>query len=121
MNKKKDLGDTLEISQDVKEDIKQAEKDPTYEPITQEGREARARVNQGSGYDDKNLEAQLEKEIAPIKSRLRDQYRDFRAAAGHPLKNQVAPGGGSTGVCVHCDNPVAMGQNYLCLDHCRRG
>jgi len=121
MARKKADDTTVELSADAKEDIKQVEKDPTYEPTTQEGREARARAAQGAGIDDSDLEEQLDKHIAPIKARLRDQYRDFRAAAGHPLKNSVAPGGGSTGQCVHCDNPVAMGQNYVCLDHVRVG
>lgn len=57
--------------------------------------------------------------IKPLRDGILNQYRDHLASQGRPLKNPAAPGNGSTGFCVHCDNPVMMGQTYLCRDHIR--
>jgi len=84
---------------------------------TQEAKEAEARRKQ----QDVHMEEELEAHLEPIRARFRDQYRDFRASAGHPQKVPAAPHGQSTGHCVECGELTAMGQNYVCRKHIRMG
>lgn len=85
-------------------------------PNLQKEAEKRSEQDRKLTQDDYDaIEAQLE----PIRKNLIARYMDFRAGVGHELKVPPAPNSQSTGKCVECGKPVAMGQTYVCTDHMR--